>query len=178
MAAFPRVGFLAKQHAVGAMAGLDGVAAAKHAGLQVKINTVALKGVNEDEIDDLLAWCGREDLDLPQARGEDRDVLIRMNSPLRHAGDSYYQASFEPGDQVSVLQVVRNPASLTPYVACSLVAHWARAGTIGRVTGALLVAPADVDALAPLLSRPRAWQVVEVLIAATMLLVAARLALG
>ena len=37
-------------------------------------------------------------------------------------------------------------------LACSLVAHWARAGTIGRVTGALLVAPADVDALAPLLS--------------------------
>jgi len=33
-------------------------------------------------------------------------------------------------------------------------------------------------ALAPLLSRPQAWQVVEVLIAATMLLVAARLALG
>ena len=33
-------------------------------------------------------------------------------------------------------------------------------------------------ALAPLLSRPRAWQVIEVLIAATMLLVAARLALG
>jgi L-lysine exporter family protein LysE/ArgO len=33
-------------------------------------------------------------------------------------------------------------------------------------------------ALAPLLSRPRAWQVIEVLIAATMLLVAARLAIG
>ncbi len=43
---------------------LDGIAAAKRAGLQVKINTVALKGVNEHEIDDLLAWCGREDLDL------------------------------------------------------------------------------------------------------------------
>lgn len=32
--------------------------------------------------------------------------------------------------------------------------------------------------LAPLLARPRAWQVLEVLIAATMLVVAARLALG
>ncbi|MBM9459581.1 LysE family transporter [Nocardioides sp. zg-536] len=32
--------------------------------------------------------------------------------------------------------------------------------------------------LAPLLARPRAWQVLEVLVAATMLLVAARLALG
>ena len=56
------------------------------------------------------------------ARGEDRDVLIRMNSPLRYAGESYYQASFEPGDKVSVLQVVHNPAAKTPYVACSLIA--------------------------------------------------------
>ena len=43
---------------------LDGIAAARRAGLEVKINTVALKGQNEDEIDDLVAWCGREDLDL------------------------------------------------------------------------------------------------------------------
>jgi len=56
------------------------------------------------------------------ARGEDRDVLIRMNTPLRYAGETFYQASFEEGDQVSILQVVRNPAAITPYVACSLVA--------------------------------------------------------
>jgi cyclic pyranopterin phosphate synthase len=43
---------------------LEGLQAAKAAGLQVKINTVALKGVNEDEIDDLIAWCGREGHDL------------------------------------------------------------------------------------------------------------------
>jgi cyclic pyranopterin phosphate synthase len=42
----------------------EGLAAAKDAGLRIKINTVALKGVNEDEIDDLIAWCGREDFDL------------------------------------------------------------------------------------------------------------------
>lgn len=56
------------------------------------------------------------------ARGEDRDVLIRMNTPLRYGGDSYYQASFEPGDRVSILQVVHNPAAITPYVACLLIA--------------------------------------------------------
>jgi len=56
------------------------------------------------------------------ARGEDRDVLIRMNSPLRYGGDTYYQASFEPGDRVSILQVVHNPAAITPYVACGLIA--------------------------------------------------------
>jgi GTP 3',8-cyclase len=42
----------------------EGLAAAKAAGLGVKINTVALKGVNEDEIDDLIVWCGREGFDL------------------------------------------------------------------------------------------------------------------
>lgn len=54
-------------------------------------------------------------------RGEDRDVLIRMNSPLRYGGESYYQASFEPGDKVSILQVVHNPAAAVPYVACGLM---------------------------------------------------------
>ncbi len=43
---------------------LQGVAAAKSAGLAVKINAVALKGVNEDEFDTLLAWCGAEGFDL------------------------------------------------------------------------------------------------------------------
>ena len=43
---------------------LDGIAAAKAAGLQVKINTVALKGVNEDELDRLVTWCGDEGFDL------------------------------------------------------------------------------------------------------------------
>jgi len=37
---------------------LDGIAAAKAAGLEIKINAVALKGVNEDELADMLAWCG------------------------------------------------------------------------------------------------------------------------
>jgi GTP 3',8-cyclase len=36
---------------------LDGIDAADAAGLQVKINTVALKGVNEDEIADLMSWA-------------------------------------------------------------------------------------------------------------------------
>jgi len=54
--------------------------------------------------------------------GDDRDIKIYMNSPLRYHGATYYQASFEPGDRVSILQVVRNPASLAPYIACSLVA--------------------------------------------------------
>ena len=43
---------------------MAGIAAAKAAGLQVKINMVALKGVNEDELDRMIAWCGAEGFDL------------------------------------------------------------------------------------------------------------------
>jgi cyclic pyranopterin phosphate synthase len=43
---------------------LEGLAAAKRAGLQVKINTVALRGVNDDEFDRLIEWCGAEGFDL------------------------------------------------------------------------------------------------------------------
>lgn len=43
---------------------LDGLAAAKRAGLEVKINAVALKDVNEHEFDRMLTWCGEEGFDL------------------------------------------------------------------------------------------------------------------
>ena len=43
---------------------LEGLAAAKAAGLAIKINTVALKGVNEDEFDQLIEWCGAQGFDL------------------------------------------------------------------------------------------------------------------
>ncbi len=56
------------------------------------------------------------------ATGEDRDILIYMNNPLRYRGETFYQASFEANDAGTILQVVRNPASLAPYIACSLVA--------------------------------------------------------
>ncbi len=43
---------------------LKGVEAADAAGLDVKINMVALKGVNESEIDAMLSWCGERGHDL------------------------------------------------------------------------------------------------------------------
>lgn len=43
---------------------LEGIAAAKAAGLRVKINMVALKGLNEDEIEPMLRWCAAEGHDL------------------------------------------------------------------------------------------------------------------
>ena len=43
---------------------LDGIAAAAAAGLRVKINMVALKGLNDDEIGAMLRWCGTQGFDL------------------------------------------------------------------------------------------------------------------
>ena len=37
---------------------VKGIMAAKNAGLKIKINTVALKGINDNEILDLVNWCG------------------------------------------------------------------------------------------------------------------------
>ena len=56
---------------------LDGIAAAKAAGLHVKVNAVALRGENEDEIGDMLAWCG--------AHGHDLCLIETM--PMGDVGD-------------------------------------------------------------------------------------------
>jgi hypothetical protein len=44
-----------------------------------------------------------------------------MNNPLRYDGATFYQASFDTDNLGSVLQVVRNPSWLTPYLSCVLV---------------------------------------------------------
>jgi hypothetical protein len=51
----------------------------------------------------------------------DREVLIYMNNPLRYGGLTFYQAGFENNDRTSILQVVRNPSWLLPYVSCVLM---------------------------------------------------------
>ena len=43
---------------------LRGIDAALAAGLRVKINAVALKGFNEDELETITAWCAARDMDL------------------------------------------------------------------------------------------------------------------
>jgi len=55
------------------------------------------------------------------AKSENREVLIKMNNPLRYSGETFYQASFDVDNQGSILQVVRNPSWLAPYFACILV---------------------------------------------------------
>jgi hypothetical protein len=71
----------------------------------------------------------RVQLKNPQT-GENREVEIYMNAPLRYAGLTFYQYQMDAGEAAaqagrapsSVLQVVRNPAWLTPYLGCGLVA--------------------------------------------------------
>ena len=52
----------------------------------------------------------------------ERKAHIKMNHPLRTHGKTYFQASFDPeNDKATVLQVVRNPGWLTPYISCAMV---------------------------------------------------------
>lgn len=65
-------------------------------------------------------FSSRVRLEHPE-KGEQREVLIKMNTPLRYGGQTYYQSSFDQDNHGSVLQVVHNPSWLTPYFSCVLV---------------------------------------------------------
>lgn len=54
-------------------------------------------------------------------KGIDREVKIWMNHPLRYRGDTFYQASFSQDETGTVLQVVKNPSWLIPYISCIVV---------------------------------------------------------
>jgi len=69
---------------------VDGIAAAERAGLAIKINAVALKGVNEDEIDDLIRF----------AHGRGFDLTLIETMPLGEIED-------DRTDQYLPLSVVR-----------------------------------------------------------------------
>lgn len=56
---------------------LEGIEAARSAGLKVKINAVALRGVNEDEIADLMLW----------AHGRDMDLTLIETMPMGDTGE-------------------------------------------------------------------------------------------
>lgn len=69
---------------------LEGIAAAQAAGLSVKLNTVALKGINHDEIPDLMAW----------AHGRGIALTLIEVMPLGEVGEDRY-------DQYLPLSTVR-----------------------------------------------------------------------
>ncbi len=58
--------------------------------------------------------------------GENREVDIYMNNPLRYGGFTFYQAGFDENNdnlanKVTILQVVNNPGWLGPYLACGIM---------------------------------------------------------
>jgi len=54
-------------------------------------------------------------------RHVDREILIWMNHPLRYRGETFYQSSFKQDETGTVLQVVKNPGWLLPYISCAII---------------------------------------------------------
>ncbi len=106
---------------------LGGLEAARAAGLAVKINMVALRGVNDDEFDRMIAWCGEQGFDLTLIEtmplGEvDADrtqhylplSLVRANLSRRWTlEDSDYQTG-GPARYVTVRETGRRLGFITP----------------------------------------------------------------
>ncbi|MCW5715578.1 MAG: GTP 3',8-cyclase MoaA [Bauldia sp.] len=104
---------------------LDGVAAARAAGIVVKVNTVALRGGNEDEVEGLVRWCHERGMDITLIEvmplgetGEDRtdqflslaDVRRRLAArftltdlPLRTGGPARYVHVEETGGRIGFI---------------------------------------------------------------------------
>ncbi len=55
-------------------------------------------------------------------REQRRDVRVSMNDPMRYRGETFYQHTFDNAtEKATVLQVVRNPGWVLPYLACVMV---------------------------------------------------------
>lgn len=106
---------------------LNGVAAAKAAGLRLKINMVALKGVNEEEIEAMLLWCGDQGFDLTlietmplgaidQERSDQYLSLAEVRNQLEQRftlRDSHY-ATGGPARYVEVAETGQRLGFITP----------------------------------------------------------------
>jgi GTP 3',8-cyclase len=66
---------------------MAGIEAAKKAGIHVKINAVALRGINDHAIGDMLRWCGTEGFDLTLIE------TMPMGEVDFHRGDYYMPLS-------------------------------------------------------------------------------------
>ncbi len=106
---------------------LEGIFAAKAAGLAVKINAVAMKGVNEDEFDRLIEWCGAHGFDLclietmPMGEiGEDRTEqylplsLVRSRLRRRWTLDETDYRTGGPARYFTVRETGRHLGFITP----------------------------------------------------------------
>ena len=107
---------------------LDGLEAAKSAGLEIKINAVALKGVNEDELGDMVQWCGRQGFDMTiievmpmgDIGGETRLdqylplSLVRTRLERRFTMQDLAYSSGGPARYVSIAETGRKLGFITP----------------------------------------------------------------
>ena len=106
------------------MAGLD---AAQSAGLEIKINMVALKKVNRDEIDAMLRWCGEKGFDLTlietmplgEIEGDRTDQylplsVVRSDLQQRWTLDEVDYSSGGPARYVRVRETGRRLGLITP----------------------------------------------------------------
>lgn len=104
---------------------MGGLAAAKKAGLKVKINAVALKHLNAPEFDDMIKWCGDNEFDLTLIEtmplgeiGEDRvDQYLPLSQvrqdleqrwtlkdiPYRTGGPARYTEIVETGQKLGFI---------------------------------------------------------------------------
>ncbi len=90
---------------------IQGIMAAKKAGLKIKINTVALKGINDNEILDLVHWCGENKFALTfievMPMGEMRNLIQTKYSltedPLRTGGPARYVHCHETDQKIGFI---------------------------------------------------------------------------
>ncbi|MDR3440760.1 GTP 3',8-cyclase MoaA [Telmatospirillum sp.] len=106
---------------------LTGIAAAKAAGLMVKINAVALKGITEYEVDCLVAWCGEQGHDLTLIEtmplgdidGDRLDQYLPLDAVRRHLEQRWTLepltvSSGGPARYVHVAETGRKLGFITP----------------------------------------------------------------
>ncbi len=104
---------------------MEGIRAAKQAGLSIKINAVALKGINQQEIPHIIRWCGNEGfaftlietmpmgeveyhrgdhyLPLSELRTELESMFTLRDSPFRTGGPARYVDVLETGGKLGFI---------------------------------------------------------------------------
>lgn len=101
---------------------LAGIDAADRAGLKIKINAVALRGVNDGELVDLVGWCGD--------RGFDLSLIESM--PMGEIGE-LRAGHFMTLDQARAILEERYTLSPSDYRTGGPARYWTVAETGGRV---------------------------------------------
>ena len=101
---------------------LAGLKAATNAGLQVKINTVALKNFNDIEIDDMLKWCGDQGYDLTlietmpmgEIAGDRNDQYLPLSQVRQDLGERWTltEIDYRTGGPARYVRVEETDAKL------------------------------------------------------------------